>query len=517
MCGLRDDGGIICWKRGGRTSREEAGPFVALGSGDVGECGIRSDGSIACPERGIDRRVRAGIPTDGGYVQVTGGNDFACALRNTGAVSCWGEPARMPPPLQGSYQRIEAGGDFICGLTREGRINCTTSFSLRRLSISGGPFVQLATENQGVCGLQADGQVRCSPDIRPEGAPMSGIRLLSTGERICGIDQAGAAHCWSRGSDRLQLPPPGSYSALTIGYHDACALLEDRSVQCWGEGQGMAQGEPSLLPPESINLRNISVRGRAKSGQVSGVEVSFQYAIKGGSDRADTYLIGRLIGPTGVSLKANPVFRQLSDEGGALVSQRRLDSRSWGLSKRGSFFFPYFAMDLPPGEHQAKVAFEGQVELQLGKTRLPVPLEGAIAQDVRFTKPPAKMVRLGVRRIEVAEGSYDTVIFARRSRARPDLAWYALFDLGRGVFGGTIHTSPSVQDSYRAAWDQATPTFPLSEGDRLTINVMDIDVAKNDLIARFDFSLDELEKAAAGQPLSSGRVLAFELGTVEVR
>jgi hypothetical protein len=272
-----------------------------------------------------------------------------------------------------------------------------------------------------------------------------------------------------------------------------------------------------VVAPDGIQLKSVKAKGRAKNGQVSGVEVSFMYKLSGGSDRADTFLIGRLADSAGTPIKANPIFRAFQDDRGDLRCRDRLDSWSHGRWKQGSMFFPYFAMDLPPGEHMAKMTFEGQAELRREAPPEPVKLEGATSPEIGFTKPPAKMVRLGVKRVQVAEGRYDTLVFSR-SRLRPELAWRVLFDMGRGHYGGTIHTSSNVQDSYQAAWDEVAPEFPLCQGDHFTISVLDIDVSQNDVISRFTFSLDDLQKAAAsGQPLTSGKVLELELGSVSIR
>lgn len=520
VCGLRDGGTITCWTGGWGLRQDHAGPFVAQGSGELAECGVRQDGTLGCPESVVNEEVTEQLPSDGPFTQLAGGQDFGCALRQDGTVTCWGRDTQVPDPPEGTFRQIAAGRDFICGLTAEGgRIACSSTTRFRRLDLPAGPYVQLGASSGGVCGLTAEGRVRCSRDVPTADAPTEGIEWLTRGgARVCGQDRAGEVRCWGHPSRVITLPSPGRYRTVAVAQRYSCALLEDRTVQCWGDGFGLDEGQPSIRPPDKVVVRDVRANPRAKNGDVYGVEVSFLSHVSGGSDGAKISLAGWLLRPDGSPVRTNGHFPRLRSREGGLQVRSRLRSFGGGSWRRTSLFFPYFAMDLAPGEQRAKVAVEATAEVELGATPREIRLEGFTPPEIRFRKPPAKTIRLGVSRIEVAEGRYDTVLLARRTRRRPDLAWVVHFRERPGIWSFEVFRSNTVQDSYSALWDLTTPPFPLSEGDRVSLTVLDIDVAKNDNIARFSFSLEDLQKAAASrQPLSRGRVHKLELGTVEVR
>lgn len=167
------------------------------------------------------------------------------------------------------------------------------------------------------------------------------------------------------------------------------------------------------------------------------------------------------------------------------------------------FFIPFYAMDLPAGPQELVMVFEAERSIGYrGSTSHPITLQAPPPPFV-IVKPPTRTITFFVSRVEVQRGSYDATLF-RPHKGRPDLRWQVRFGNHPGA---VVHSSRVHSDTFRTEWNRATPTFQWSEGDRLSIDVFDNDVAADDLLACFSFTYEQLHLAAArGRPLSRGSV-----------
>ena len=120
-CGLRDTGEIECWGANetytgfNQETREAVhtytgqatppeGNFVTVSAGGRHTCGLRTGGEIECwgangvfvyPRSGPAERTitETGVTNEapsGRFVAVSAGSSHNCAIRNTGAIECWG-------------------------------------------------------------------------------------------------------------------------------------------------------------------------------------------------------------------------------------------------------------------------------------------------------------------------------------------------------------------------------------------------------------------------------------------
>lgn len=210
---------------------------------------------------------------------------------------------RQKPP---AMTRIWLGAYHGCATVKSGELECwgandvgqlgdgTKNQSLFpvRVTASSGTPEELAIGGRHTCGLFA-GQVRCwGDDSRHQisGVPKGGgFTAISASEhRTCVIGALGALQCWGDGEDPLSAPQgkglaaslvavgPGrvcaaltaparevrcaagkpmlagaSIKGLTAGGRHTCALLEDGTVQCWGDNAHGQLGDGSTTSSDA--------------------------------------------------------------------------------------------------------------------------------------------------------------------------------------------------------------------------------------------------------------------------
>jgi alpha-tubulin suppressor-like RCC1 family protein/V8-like Glu-specific endopeptidase len=219
---------------GGTAVQLDAGythSCVVLGSGGVRCWGFSAQGALGYP--GVinvgDDELPADMPTVdvGGLVtQVATGYDHTCALLDNGSLRCWG-----------NNDHGQLGYGHTDSVGRE-----QTPASRNELVDVGGPVVQIVAGNALTCALlENQGRVKCW------GAATSGqLGNLST-------EDIGDDESPSGASDVVLGRPAAALSAMN---HHVCALLDDGTLRCWGDGShgqlGMATTsnapEPVTVP-----------------------------------------------------------------------------------------------------------------------------------------------------------------------------------------------------------------------------------------------------------------------------
>jgi alpha-tubulin suppressor-like RCC1 family protein len=200
-----------------------------------------------------------------GVVAAAASGDHTCALRQGGSVQCWGKNTSddlgsadttdvflpLPPgttlahalnPALGPTVSIGAGHTFTCALLEGGNIYCWGS------------------NDHGQLG---QGPGAASPGLIDLGGGTAGYRAVSLAvgwSHACAALANGSVKCWGdntygqlgigdtrdRGlldgdmGDNLPTVPLGdgdTARAVAAGASHSCALLEDRSMMCWGRNQ----------------------------------------------------------------------------------------------------------------------------------------------------------------------------------------------------------------------------------------------------------------------------------------
>lgn len=198
-CAVIEDGSLYCWGQNGSGQ---------LGLGDRLNRGDSLTSEPVLVDLGRDRQA----------IGVALGARHSCALLRAGRVKCWGD---------------NQFGQLGLGDTRtRGDDPAEMGDDLPEVPLANGrAVVQLAAGGYFTCALFADGQVKCW-----------GINELGQLGRLRNDDRLNRGDDPGELGDALpavQLPSARSAIAISAGFTQACALLDDHSVSCWGGGNAV--------------------------------------------------------------------------------------------------------------------------------------------------------------------------------------------------------------------------------------------------------------------------------------
>ena len=131
-CALRTVGTISCWGRsdttypgGGATDRPPSGTFADISLSNQIGCGVMSDSSMRCWGWTGSGLGLGASPTGSFRSVATGSGRQACAVRDNGAISCWGHSrAGASNPPAGAFRTISIGTRHSCALKIDQTIAC---------------------------------------------------------------------------------------------------------------------------------------------------------------------------------------------------------------------------------------------------------------------------------------------------------------------------------------------------------------------------------------------------------
>jgi alpha-tubulin suppressor-like RCC1 family protein len=192
-CAVLDDGGVRCWG---------CSLFGQLGQGFVETC---PSGRL-----GAENSLRVALGGTRRAVAVTTGAEHTCVILTDGGVLCWGRNSSGQLGLGDREDRADEPDELGEALTPVDLGAGRTALELR------------AGENF-TCARLDDGSVKCWGDNR--------YGQLGQGD--------GRARGVAPGQLGDALPPIDlgtgrRATALSTGYRHVCALLDDRSIKCWG-------------------------------------------------------------------------------------------------------------------------------------------------------------------------------------------------------------------------------------------------------------------------------------------
>jgi hypothetical protein len=217
-----------------------------LASGEVRCWGSDSDGQLGDGDGNVESFEPLPVPVVGltDAEAVSTGDRHTCALRNGGAMVCWGRDARgqlgndalqedssVPVPVAGitNALAISAGANHTCALRSGGTLSCWGFDNSGQLG-NGAPFEDRPTP-EAVVGIS------------------DAVALAAGREHTCTVRSGGAMACWGNDANGqlgngdaesdnqpvpvgvINLPPAAAASAGEI---HACARLSDGFVRCWG-------------------------------------------------------------------------------------------------------------------------------------------------------------------------------------------------------------------------------------------------------------------------------------------
>jgi alpha-tubulin suppressor-like RCC1 family protein len=266
----------------------------------------------------------------GGAVEVSAGESHSCAVLEQGGIMCWGSPkfGQLGVPARGSSSlpvlvplgratHVAAGRTHTCARLEDGTVWCwgdntdgqVGSVSIPMKNISPPVAVPGVTDavsvtagNEHSCVVLENGQVMCWGDnhfgqlghgiqshafFPPRVAPIASIGALAVtaGRRhTCALLRDRTVQCWGENTDgqlgdgstkdsrtpvRVSVQAPDvttrlldNVIALSAGWHHTCALRSDRQIYCWGSnraGQLGSEAPEKAMRPVWFGLTNVTV------------------------------------------------------------------------------------------------------------------------------------------------------------------------------------------------------------------------------------------------------------------
>jgi alpha-tubulin suppressor-like RCC1 family protein len=255
-CALLDNSTVKCWG-GGATGQHGYGTTANRGD-QPGEMGT----NLPTVDLGSGRTARA----------IAAGGQHTCALLDNSTVKCWGlgffgqlgygdperrgnDPGEMGDNLPAvnlgtgrTARAISAGGNHTCALLDNGTIKCWGYNQTGQLG-----------QGDDIARGNAPGQMGNALPVVDLGTGRTAIAVSAADSHTCALLDNGSVKCWGsgargalglgdmtiRGDDpgemgnvlpAVDLGPGRTARSVSAGPAHTCALLDNATVKCWGEG-----------------------------------------------------------------------------------------------------------------------------------------------------------------------------------------------------------------------------------------------------------------------------------------
>jgi alpha-tubulin suppressor-like RCC1 family protein len=289
-CFMLDNGSVKCW---GKNNLGQ------LGLGDTSNRGDNSN------EMG-DNLTTIDLGTGRTATAIEAGNHHTCAILDNASIKCWGYNASgqlglgdiinrgdnssemgdiLPAVELGSgrtAKAIAAGNQHTCAILDNASIKCWGANAYGQLGLG-------HTNNRG------DGSnVMGNLPVVDLGSGRTAKAIVAGESHTCAILNNSAIKCWgynasgqlglgdvsTRGDgsdemgnylDPVDLGSERTATAIEAGNHHTCAILDNASIKCWGEGENgqLGHGKPSDLKSPQEKIINIG-SGRTSTAITAG-------------------------------------------------------------------------------------------------------------------------------------------------------------------------------------------------------------------------------------------------------
>ena len=255
---------------GAAAGGARASATLALSVGPFSTCAIGAEALVKCVGRcgsagqgGSRDKAPAGLHA----VAVAVGRDFACAVLKApgagGVVQCWGAGLAATPPMLSDAVELTAGDQHACALGSQGTVTCWGDAAHAAPDAMLGKHV--AASGAMTCVITSDDSVRCwgphpatpPPDLRASQLALSSqLTDAAQGPRFgCAVTLTGDVRCFGDDVGHVQTPPNGlKAKRVAVGRNNACAIGLDDSVTCWGAPLRYGAVLPAGLKASALSL-----------------------------------------------------------------------------------------------------------------------------------------------------------------------------------------------------------------------------------------------------------------------
>jgi alpha-tubulin suppressor-like RCC1 family protein len=284
---------VVCFDGAGQSSLRRAAPTgfaqvsVPLASlnGRTSVCALTNSGQAVC--FGWCAHGECSAPSSF-ITQLSVGDSHACAVMQTGTLSCWGcgglnAQAGQCNATSGQFQQVSAGAVHTCALRLNGSLSC---FGCRGALMWSALSFSLVSSNAGQCS---------PPDI-------TFVHVSAGAWHTCGITAKGAVVCFGCGGDNdfgQCSSPSGVFTAVASGYVHTCVLNAAGVVQCFGcRGTASLSLDASQCTVPGFQVPQVQVSvGSRSSCSVGADAVVTCWGCDGSPPNGPCFFSGALISP----------------------------------------------------------------------------------------------------------------------------------------------------------------------------------------------------------------------------
>lgn len=177
------------------------------------------------------------------FTQVAASSGFTCALRNDGAIECWGDNSDGQAPAlktagSGIFVKLESRAGRTCAVRSDGAVECwDLGEDIPVWTPAEKKFVDVATNGYEDCAVRDDGAMECRGPLLTGSVVRQAIGVgyvdATVGHYMCAVKGDKTAECWfGNNRDQLAIPFPG-YTQLIDAPYYRC-WLTGSTVQCSG-------------------------------------------------------------------------------------------------------------------------------------------------------------------------------------------------------------------------------------------------------------------------------------------
>ena len=231
--------------------------FTQISVGKHHACALRENGAIACWGRDLTNEGILDAPAATGFRQISAGLNFTCALRQDATIVCWGgnDGGKADPP-QGSFSEITAGGNHACALplpqaSPPGLICWGAQFPNGAETLPMDALLSSIQSGSGsTCGLTPQADMVCVrmsqrlTEITPGPFARLDVGIL----HVCALREDGSAFCQGDNAYLQSTPPPTKFVQIAAGWFHSCGITQALALECWGSGNAAAPGERLTAP-----------------------------------------------------------------------------------------------------------------------------------------------------------------------------------------------------------------------------------------------------------------------------